>query len=257
MQLPVVRGLIDRRILVNYRVEPDVLAACLPPPFRPQLVGGWGMAGICLIRLRAIRAWFLPAWCGVTSEKAAHRIAVEWEEGNATRTGVFIPRRDTSLWLNAWAGGRLFPGVHHQARFEVRETPDELSVALVTCDGGARVAVQGHVARDLPAGSVFPSLAAASEFFQRGALGYSPNRCAGCYDGLELRTEDWRIEPLRVTYVASSYFDDPLRFPSGAAAFDSAFLMRGLEHSWHARPEIRTPARTVAGAVAPRWPCAT
>jgi len=38
MQIPVIRGLIDRRILVNYRVDPDVLARFLPPPFRPLLV---------------------------------------------------------------------------------------------------------------------------------------------------------------------------------------------------------------------------
>ena len=52
MKLPVIRGVIDRRVLVNFRVDPLVLGAQLPPPFRPQLFKGFGIAGICLIRLR-------------------------------------------------------------------------------------------------------------------------------------------------------------------------------------------------------------
>lgn len=93
MKLPVVKGVIDRRILVNYRVEPGVLNGLLPAPFRPKLVHGAGMAGICLIRLRQVRPAFLPAWLGISSENAAHRAAVEWtEDGRSisqpwTRTG--------------------------------------------------------------------------------------------------------------------------------------------------------------------------
>ena len=49
MRIPVIRGVIDRRILVNYRADPDVLARVVPEPFRPKLINGAGMAGVCLI----------------------------------------------------------------------------------------------------------------------------------------------------------------------------------------------------------------
>jgi hypothetical protein len=55
MRLPVIEGLIKRRILANYRVDPAVLAPLLPPPFRPKLHAGFAIAGICLIRLDKIR----------------------------------------------------------------------------------------------------------------------------------------------------------------------------------------------------------
>src|SRR5687767_8524173 len=106
MRLPLIRGVIDRRILVNYRVDPAVLAPTLPPPFRPKLYQGHGMVGICLIRLRSVRPQFLPAWLGISSENAAHRAAVEWDDGGRVREGVYIRRRDTSSRLNALAGGR-------------------------------------------------------------------------------------------------------------------------------------------------------
>ena len=40
MKIPVVRGVIDRRILVNFRVDLEVLARVLPRPFRPKLAHG-------------------------------------------------------------------------------------------------------------------------------------------------------------------------------------------------------------------------
>ena len=124
MKIPVIHGVIDRRILVNYRVDPAVLAPLLPPPLRPKVIRGIGMVGICLIRLRQVRPAFLPAWLGIASENAAHRSAVEWDDGGTVREGVYVRRRDTDSRLNALAGGRLFPGVHHHARFTVRETAD-------------------------------------------------------------------------------------------------------------------------------------
>src|SRR5437762_1679839 len=134
MKIPVIRGVIDRRILVNYRVDPDVLAPLLPAPFRPKVYRGSALVGICLIRLRAVRPRLLPAWLGISSENAAHRAAVAWDDGEA-REGVYIWRRDTSSRLNALAGGRLFPGVHRHARFEVAEAGDGYSVALRSDDG--------------------------------------------------------------------------------------------------------------------------
>jgi hypothetical protein len=52
MKIPRIIGNIDRRILINYQVEKDVLSKYLPNPFRPKIVNGKGMAGICLIRLK-------------------------------------------------------------------------------------------------------------------------------------------------------------------------------------------------------------
>src|SRR5262249_48634439 len=155
----VIRGLIERRILVNYRVDPEVLAELLPAPFRPRRIHGWGMAGICLIRLRGVRPRFIPEAFGIASENAAHRIAVAWEEWGLTREGVFIPRRDTSSWLNTLVGGRVFPGEHHRARFDVEERDGRYRIEMCARDGGVRLGVDGRVASTLPESSIFHSMA--------------------------------------------------------------------------------------------------
>ena len=110
MKIPKIKGVIDRRILINYQVEREALENYLPKPFKPKLVNGKGIAGICLIRLKAIRPKGLPKQIGISSENGAHRIAVEWTKNGEKKEGVFIPRRDTSSKLNAWAGGTIFPG---------------------------------------------------------------------------------------------------------------------------------------------------
>lgn len=208
-----IRGLIDRRILVNFRVDAPVLARLLPSPFRPKLVNGAGMAGVCLLRLMDIRPRFLPPFLGISSENAAHRIAVEWDQDGETREGVFIPRRDTSSRLNTVAGGRLFPGVHHHAVFQVQEHYHRFRIELNSDDRHTHLLVEGHVAEKLPPTSIFESLKEASDFFENGSLGYSVTAKSGQFDGLELRSFNWQVRPLAVDKVESSFFEDRALFP--------------------------------------------
>jgi hypothetical protein len=228
-----VRAVMKWRILVNFRVQPDSAAGFLPQPFRPKLVNGLAMGGVCLIRLEDMRPAWLPRICGVASENAAHRIAVEWTENGRTRNGVFIPRRDTSSFLNRVAGGRLFPGVHHPAHFRCMNSGDRFKVELRSHDGEIRVRVAARIADVWPADSVFKSLDDASAFFRTGGCGWSPsNNCA--LEGVELRTENWAMRTLDVEFAESSFFGDEKRFPPGSVKFDSALLMRGIKHEWHA-----------------------
>ena len=237
---PTVHAVMARRILVNFRVRRDAVAALLPGPFRPKLINGWGMAGICLIRLEDMRPAWLPRVCGVASENAAHRIAVEWTENGRTREGVFIPRRDTNSLLNRVAGGRLFPGVHHPATFLCAENGDQFEVDLRSRDGNTRVSVFARLAEGWPRGSVFASLDEASAFFRNGGCGWSPSyNCA--LEGVELHTENWAMQALAVERAESSFFGDPRRFPVGSVEFDSALLMRGIGHEWRALGRFEEP----------------
>src|ERR1700722_17105295 len=156
---PTMAGTIERRLLVNYRVDPEVVERLLPAPFRPSVVGGWAMAGICLIRLGHLRPVGLPKVLGMRTENAAHRIAVEWDGAEGTCRGVFIPRRDTSSLLTTLAGGHVFPGLHQRARFCVNEAGGRFDVAFTSVDRSAHVVVVATSAHELPSGSIFASLA--------------------------------------------------------------------------------------------------
>ncbi len=238
MKLPVIQGTIRRRILANFRVEPQVMQRQLPARFRPKLQRGFAVAGICLIRLEHIRPRFVPESVGLNSENAAHRVAVLWDEDGATREGVFISRRDTNSQLNHLLGGRIFPGEHHQASFSVSESESEIKLSLQSADATVVVKLEGNMAQALPATSIFSSLAEASRFFEGGSLGYSVTHDPNRLDGLNLKTRQWQVEPLELSTVYSSYFSDENKFPKSSIEFDHALIMKNVAHEWHSAADL-------------------
>ncbi len=244
MRLPVIKGIIRRRLLVNFRADPAAVQRLLPAPFQPKLHRGFALVGVCLIRLERIRPAGLPVWLGVSSENAAHRIAIEWTDpAGAGHEGVFIPRRDSGSVLNRLVGGRLFPGEHHPARFAVTDDGSHIELTMHSHDGVAAVRVVGEDSDALPPTSCFGSVAEASAFFEGGSLGFSVTRDGDRLDALRLETPEWRLRALAVTEAGSSYFADEQRFPPGTVEFDHALIMRDLAHAWY--PE---EARLVAPA---------
>jgi hypothetical protein len=234
MKLPKVHGVIRRRLLVNYRLDPDVAQRQLPSTFRPKLHNGFAIAGICLIRLENIRPKRFPSLLGISSENAAHRFAVTWDD----REGVYIPRRDSNSLINHLAGGRLFPGEHQRATFNVNDDGNHVELSMRSADDTVHVRVSASVSSSLPSTSIFQSIAEASTFFEGGSLGYSATSGGHKLDGIVLRTHEWRVEPLAVDEVASSYFADESRFPRGSVTFDCALIMRNIAHEWESAAEM-------------------
>lgn len=238
MRLPIIQGTIRRRILANFRVDPEVMQRQLPPRFRPKLQNGQAIAGVCLIRLEQVRPRNLPAIVGLSSENAAHRVAVTWVENDQQREGVFISRRDTNSQINHLLGGRIFPGEHHQASFRISESESEISLAMESADAEINVMISGRIGSHLPSSSVFSSLREASSFFEEGSTGYSVTKDPARLDGLKLQTEQWRVELLDVSEIYSSYFSNETKFPGGTIEFDHALIMRNIEHEWHSADDL-------------------
>lgn len=230
--MPIIGGRMERRILVAVRVRPEVAAQVIPAPLQPRIIDGWNIAGVCLIRLGNMRPRGVPEWAGLRSENAAHRFAVQWLEDGKIREGVYIPDRDTNSRLNHLVGGRIFPGVHHLADFQVWESAGRWRVGYDRPGGGCSVKVVARAVSEWPAGSVMKSLAEASEFYRGGCVGWSARPNDDCLDGMELCCDRWEMEPLLVERFESSYFQNARLFPPGSVEFDSACLMRNIDHEW-------------------------
>jgi len=229
MKILKIHGYIERRILINYAIDPDVAAKIIPAPFRPKLYNGKSIGGICLIRLKSIKPKGFPDFIGITSENGAHRFAVEWEENGILNEGVYIPRRDTSSKLNAIAGGRFFPGRHHLSHFTVNEADSNFSIGFSNKDSTS-INIKATETSVFNPDSIFGTLQNASAFFEKGCIGFSPNK--NSFDGLQLYTHNWEVKPLNVTHVASTYFNNENLFPKGSIVFDNALLMTNIEHEW-------------------------
>jgi hypothetical protein len=240
MKIPTINGIISRRLLLNYRIAPEVVRGILPVRFRPKLVDGYAICGICLIRLEEIRPKGLPKFLGIHSENSAHRIAVEWEDdAGQSHEGVYVPRRDTNSRLNALAGGRIFPGVHHFSRFTVSDAKGRISLRVQARDiAEPLVDIEVSETDAFPETSIFGSLDVSSKFFEAGCMGYSARPDSCIMDGLILQVKQWQVTPLIVHHIRSAYFDDRALFPQGSIDFDHALLMRDIPHEWHSLPEM-------------------
>lgn len=243
MRTPRVHGIIKRRLLINYRVDPFVIRRLLPAPFQPKLHRGHAIAGLCLIRLEGIRPRGFPRLAGLSSENAAHRIAVTWNDEQGAHEGVYVPRRDTGSFVNHLAGGRLFPGEQQRATFRVLEDRSRIALHMHSADGQVHVDLTGTRGGRLPAGSSFTTVDDASRFFERGGVGYSATTGGRRLDGVALHTASWRVDPFDVEYVRSGYFDDRTRFPEGSIVFDCGLIMRDIEHEWAAVRDMAVAAR--------------
>ncbi|MDZ4821528.1 MAG: DUF2071 domain-containing protein [Planctomycetota bacterium] len=237
MRLPTIHGLIDRRLLINFRVDPQFVTPWLPVGISPQLVQGHAIVGICLIRLKQIRPVGLPRWLGIGSENMAHRVAIESPPGSTSPYSVYIARRDTNSRLNALVGGRLFPGEHHHSTFTVHESGDQIAIHVLSHDQKMEVRVSGTVGRDLRAGSVFASMDEISEFHRNASCGYSPTSGSERLDSLEMNCQGWHCEPFDVAHFSSTFYDDAQQFPLGSIVLDSALCMHQIEHKWLGRPD--------------------
>jgi uncharacterized protein YqjF (DUF2071 family) len=245
MMTPDIDSRIDRRLLVSYRIDPDRAAVLLPRPFRPQLVGGYAVGGVCFLRLASARPAGLPAVVGLTTENVAHRFAVEWDEAGGTRTGVYVPRRDTSSRLTAYLGRHVIPGAYHLARFRVAESPELVRIDVRSRDGAVALSAAAVPAASLDS-ELFAAVDEAVAFFRTGDLGYSPS-AAGGLDGVRLTAGSWAARPAVLTRMTSSLFDDPARFPPGTCVLDSALLMTGIPARWTGSSRAAAPS---AGPVA-------
>lgn len=214
---PEMHAQIERRLLVTYRADPEVVAKLLPDPYRPQLVNGSALAGMCLLRLGHLVLRGKPQWGGNHPEDAAHRIAIEWDEPAGPQTGVYIVRRDSNSLSNVVAAGCIYPGRHNRSRFVVNESPEEIRIYCRALDGSVEFDVHVRLTQTLEGSKVFRDLADAAAFFEQGATGGPDEDVA------------WTMQPASVLAATSSYFDNAERFPRGSIEVDSALVMRPIE----------------------------
>jgi len=237
---PSLVGRIERRVLLDHAVDPDVAARHLPPGLEVRLLGGCAVVGVCLIRLVEMRPVGLPPALGRTIEAAAHRISVVGPGADGPEPGVLVPRRDTPSRAAVLAGGRIWPGVHGRADVTVERGPSTLAID-VACRDGAAVSVDLDLDLDLDldvdvdraGGTDLADPEAASAFHAVERRAWSPRRGGGLEEAV-LDCLPWSARPVGVTTATSTWLDDRDAFPPGSSHLAGALLMEDVAVRWSA-----------------------
>ena len=216
-----VRAHLRRRLLINYRLDPEYASTLLPQDLRPQLVDGSAVAGVCLVGLERVSP-VSNRLGGIRSENAAHRMAVEWDEHGETTQGVFIFERHSSSLPSVLLGGRAFPGVHRHARFTTLDTDQRHRVSMRSRDQGLDVDVQ---LTEEWQSSLFDSLQSASDFTRAGRIGWSRGHDQCTLEPVALTASEWSMQSAEVREIRSTFFES---MPTGVATLDGALVMRDL-----------------------------
>jgi hypothetical protein len=236
--LPVIQGVIARRMLLNFRADADVVQRLLPAPLQVDRQNEHAIVGVCLIRMENLRPHGVPGLLSLSSENMAHRVAIQYPTDDGIRPGVFVWRRETDQRLVELLGGRLFPGVHHLARFQVSENESKLAMDVTTEDGKTDVNFSARVSGEWCRTPSFGSFDEISEFFRKGDCGFSCSLRGTELEGLQLKMLSWEMVPMEVESQHCAFYSDPQRFPVGSLTFDCGLLMRGLPHEWHQLTDV-------------------
>jgi hypothetical protein len=236
--LPTLEGIIARRILLNFRADPEVVRPHVPAPLEVALQNGFAVIGVCLIRLEKLRPKGLPSLIGLSSENMAHRVAIRYPHQGALKDGVFIWRRDTDQRLISLLGGRLFPGVHRTAEFCVRENDARLAMHVHTENQEADVQFRADEKAGWEKTKLFAAFDDAREFFRKGDCGFSCSLQENKLEGMQLETLTWNVAPLAAHDITARFYERLGAARPGSIEYDCALLMRGIPHRWHELTEI-------------------
>ena len=249
--LPALRAIMDRGILVNYRVDPLILDRLVPRPFRVKRIHCWGLASVLLIRLRNSPPTGGPEALGQTTENATYQVAVQRDEDGIAREGVYILSRHTNSRPNALAEWRIFPGAHELARFNIHECGGLHKIELQTRREDQDLKLLCRESDNWPAGSIFTDQDEAWESFRRGCPGDSPTPEMELHGRTKLHPLAWRMTPMRVDHIDAPFFRNPRLFPPGSTHLDSVLLMRDLDHLSQTAPDVSSGESNVTLSLPP------
>lgn len=242
------------RILVLYRIEPEVAQGLLPGGLQPVLEGGYAIAGLCYTRLGSNRSRWLPRRLGSPSDHLAVRIAAEFDGRKTPKQGTWILRRQTSSWIEARCGDKLFRGDYRRAVFDLDENAAGLT--LTVRNGEREELFLRAEAADGLRGSLFCSPRHAEEFLAATEGARPHDIFAPEADDLEIRTGAFAPEPLSVLEVRSAFFEDPALFSPDTAHLDCALRLsaRRLVGARERASSRRRGAIIDSGGAAPALP---
>jgi hypothetical protein len=220
--------LVDRRILILYRVSAAVLEQILPAAAEPRHVADRALAGIAFRRRWMTRSRLVPARLG-TTHCATHFVLVRGCSGPDRHPGIFTFRHDSSSRWQAWwtsAGGG------HHARFEVVDRVDSLELVGDSDDQVMHLLLKAQVARGLPDSSVFRSVPQVADCLAADLAGLGLLQPPGAGGQGGSVWSHLRLEPLDVVQLESSFFDRWRHVSPGLVEFDSAFSLREDQLAW-------------------------
>ena len=209
-------GVVTRRFLITYPVQPTALARFLPPDADLSTWQGLGWVSACFVNIRHMRPSLVPRPVGIEFNYLVHRTRarVPYPDG-VRRESVLVLEANITRGLATALGQRLSGVRFHTRDIRLLETPDYWRVRMRD-DAGA-VLYQADIAKvsigdELPTSSRFPDLATADEFLLNVSYG-----------------AEWHAQTRRLRLVAETH--DAWRALAGNCSTQRYALLESIDDS--------------------------
>lgn len=235
------RTVFRRCLLVNFGVDPGVLASVLPAGIEPDLHGGEAFVSVVVAELDRMRPAFLPRALGVTYDQIVYRAVVRCGD----ERGVYFLRSDADSRVMCAFGNALSFFRFHRSAIAFRDHDGLLDLDVATAGGTADIHATYAVADarpELPETSRFDDLSQARAWLVElyAAFARTPGRAH--VDVVRIDRGAWNlrvVEDLRGRYA---FMAAGVPFGPGAARLDSTFLVDDIEYRWHRRERVPVPS---------------
>ncbi|CAN5784997.1 hypothetical protein BH09VER1_BH09VER1_18170 [soil metagenome] len=227
--LPSVRANLAERLIFNFRMAPEALAAFLPVPWlTPDVVRGYGVVSFCLLDLRQITLAPLPAVAGLASVSCAPRFAVRDRSGGGDAPAVYVTERQTNSAFGAWFTSLGFSAPHPHVTVDLRRLGDRTEIRVE--DGKAGEVFYATVGEAQHAESkLFDSPEVFAAFIAGGVTSYGTSRHKGKLTKVDLHKLDCVYTPLAASNVSGPLVQ---AWHSAGGVLDSAYRTMGGQYEW-------------------------
>ena len=215
--------------LVNFAIEPSVLARALPSPLVPDIYADRGWLSVVIAQMSGMRPAGIPQPLGVTYNQVVYRAVVR--HGDAR--GVHFLRSDSDSCLMSALGNAMSFFAFHHADIEMQRDSDLQSVEVRTRDHTADIQARFRPSTELPPTSVFPDLATAKRQLVELFDAYHPRPGRPVTDQISIRRSDWELRLVEDEIARYQLMDDSAMFPAGSAVLDSVFAVKDLMYRWN------------------------
>lgn len=225
----------EHSLVLMYALPAATLEPLLPNGLRLDEYGGRGFVAVGAVATRRLRPAYLPAWAGIDAVLTGYRILARFATPSGrVRRGLFVLRSDTDRRLLRIAGNALTRYGYQAARIRCAADDATLRYEVSTVDGAADLAVSADIrgTAGLPAGSPFPTMAAARRF--AGPLPYTFDHepRTGSIVVVKAYRSAWTPRPVEVSVTRLGFLARG-PFAGTDPVLANAFHVADLDYGWH------------------------
>jgi uncharacterized protein DUF2071 len=236
-----VRTVFRRCLLVNFAVEPSLLAGALPPSIEPDVHKGRAFLSVVVGQMERMRPAGVPRALGITYNQIVYRAVVRC----SGERGVHFLRSDADSRMMSAFGNLMSFFRFHRSLIAFRSHDGVLDLDVTTSsripgDIHATFTV-GAPSSTLPGTSAFSTVEEAKHWLVELFVAFDRTPGSANIDLVRIRRGEWDVrvvEDLRGDY---GFMTAGAPFTPETARLDSIFLVGDVPYYWH-RLE-KTPAR--------------